>query len=89
MIRISVSLRYNAALNFKKNISLILLLFVFLSGKSQYYSGSDIEFGQNRVQYNMFFGNLMTSSDLKFISNKAAENMLFIQLRLHTDIFKS
>ena len=55
MIRISVSLRYNAALNFKKNISLILLLFVFLSGKSQYYSGSDIEFGQNRVQYNMFF----------------------------------
>ncbi|MBG16685.1 MAG: hypothetical protein CL853_10075 [Crocinitomicaceae bacterium] len=55
MIRISVSLRYNAALDLKKTISLLIFLLTCLLAKTQYYSGSDIEFGQNRVQYNSFF----------------------------------
>ena len=55
MIRISVSLRYNPVLSLKKIISLLLFLLACLLARTQYYSGSDIEFGQNRVQYNTFF----------------------------------
>ena len=55
MIRISLSLRYNAVLNIKKVIFPLLFILVSLCGKAQYYSGSDISFGQNRVQYNTFF----------------------------------
>ena len=55
MIRISLSLRYNAVLNIKKVIFPLLFVLVSLCGKAQYYSGSNISFGQNRVQYNTFF----------------------------------
>ena len=78
MIRISVSL-HNAALNFKKHIPNPVI--VVLSGKSQYYSGSDIELVKQR-QYNMFWQSY-DFERFKIISNKAAENMLFIQQTAH------
>ena len=39
----------------KKIIFLFVLLLNSVNVKSQYYTGSDIQFGQNRVQYNNFF----------------------------------
>jgi len=55
MIRICISLRYIGALGIKKIIFLSILLLYSIIIKSQYYTGSDIQFGQNRVQYNNFF----------------------------------
>ena len=55
MIRICISLRYIDALGIKKIIFLSILLLYSIIIKSQYYTGSDIQFGQNRVQYNNFF----------------------------------
>ncbi len=55
MIRICISLRYIVALGIKKIIFLSILLLNSVITKSQYYTGSNIQFGQNRVQYNSFF----------------------------------
>ena len=55
MIRICISLRYIDVLGIKKIILLTILIINSAFIKSQYYTGSDIQFGQNRVQYNDFF----------------------------------
>ena len=41
--------------NFVKAIILLLLLFSFTNTYSQFYNGSQMSFGKNRVQYKEFF----------------------------------
>ena len=62
-----------------KKFLVILIIISSYSVFSQYYTGSNIPFGQNRVQYNSFFGNLLSLKDQRYIFLKAVENMQNLQ----------